>query len=485
MIALLLTIGLLPGCKKTPESPIVVGKDQTVMIERAQQTSTTTQNDPPPSVPLKERLACPERVVEELSLLDDLVTIRVDADVRIPDVDKIPVVRTHAANFTQETVTMLFNRLCGGQEMLESLRVKTKSQIEEEIISWRRSLNDPAFADSPEVLENYREIIADLEALYPTAPETITPMPCTGQLEEDIHTSRGVRYRSTYVNGYNEQTHTSFSVSNNIESISSGDGSARSGATMSFSTEAGSKNFAQHPMVPILDENSIPAEANGKLTVTPKEARQLAESILDGTDLVVREMYLTDDENLGGYDDIVSDAETYVYRVYCVRQTAGVRQSFLRGLTTTDVDGDGTAPRWFYENLVMHIGNEGLIDFDWHSPHTISETVVEDAALLSFQEIMEIFSKMLPITLDTVTAKAFYQSVDIRIDRVELEYQRIIEQNSIENGFLVPVWNFYGTRVDTEKSGETSVKYNENYDPRSFLTINAIDGSIINATRGY
>ncbi len=61
----------------------------------------------------------------------------------------------------------------------------------------------------------------------------------------------------------------------------------------------------------------------------------MAESILAGTDMVVRKIELTDDANLGNYDGKVSPAESYAYRIYCVRQTQGIAQSFfLRQLHT-------------------------------------------------------------------------------------------------------------------------------------------------------
>ena len=77
LTAFLLSLSLLilpTACQKTPESPIVVGKDQTVMLERAQSKPQMNQT-------LQKRLACPERVVEELSPINDIITIRIDADV--------------------------------------------------------------------------------------------------------------------------------------------------------------------------------------------------------------------------------------------------------------------------------------------------------------------------------------------------------------------------------------------------------------------
>ncbi len=257
----------------------------------------------------------------------------------------------------------------------------------------------------------------------------------------------------------------------------------RRSASLSYSSKESFRPYTQHPMQPILDENAVPIAAQGKLTISPKEARQLAETVLAGTDMVVRDIYLTDDENLGHYNGTVSGAESYAYRIYCVRQTAGIMQSFVRSASQTDEGMMSSS--WHYEILEMLIGNEGIIDFDWQSPHTVGEAVVEDAALLPFEEIMKIFNKMLPITLDSAAITESYQAVELDIHQIVLELQRITEQNSIENGLLVPVWNFYGTRVDTDKSGKASIDHNGVFDPQSFLTINAIDGSIIDVRRGY
>ena len=74
-------------------------------------------------------------------------------------------------------------------------------------------------------------------------------------------------------------------------------------------------------------------------------------------------------------------------------------------------------------------------------------------------------------------------STTIDIIRVSLELVRITEQNSIENGLLVPVWNFYGTKAITCDDGK---QYTEGSGvPVSLLIVNAVDGSIINTEHGY
>lgn len=307
-------------------------------------------------------------------------------------------------------------------------------------------------------------------------------------------------YQYTGVNAWEEQMQTYFTVQNNNDLqesvfrehkdengkvIGGGGMNVRRNAYLLFYNQTGQKNFTQHPMRAITDENAIPEEAKGDLSLTPAQARETVETLLEGTDMAVQALYLTDDANMGNYDGKSSTAETYVYKVYCVRQTAGVQQSFLRGMAMP-IDGSiALSPSWYYECMELLIGDEGVISLSWTSPHRIGDVVVEDAALLSFEEIISIFCRVFPITLDASYSEEIYKAVDIEIDRIVLETQRIIEQNSIENGLLVPVWNFYGVQKNTDVHGVTEIEHNGVFDPLLLLSINAVDGSIIDVHRGY
>jgi hypothetical protein len=70
---------------------------------------------------------------------------------------------------------------------------------------------------------------------------------------------------------------------------------------------------------------------------------------------------------------------------------------------------------------------------------------------------------------------------DFEINRVTLSLHRIIEQNSNESGLLVPVWSFYGKLV----TDPDDPVFRSEILGVSFLTINAIDGSIIDLYKGY
>ncbi|MBR4079345.1 MAG: hypothetical protein IKK29_03975, partial [Christensenellaceae bacterium] len=97
--AIMMFAAVFSGCQKTPESPIVVGKDQQVMIEKAEE-------ELPPEVaklPLTERYAVKEHLEKTVTELDGKLIIEVDADISVPAADKLPIVKVTPANFSQDT----------------------------------------------------------------------------------------------------------------------------------------------------------------------------------------------------------------------------------------------------------------------------------------------------------------------------------------------------------------------------------------------
>lgn len=100
--------------------------------------------------------------------------------------------------------------------------------------------------------------------------------------------------------------------------------------------------------------------------------------------------------------------------------------------------------------------------------------------MLSFTEIQDIFQKKI------IVNKADYSEygTDLKITEVRLGLARITEQNNLESGLLIPVWDFFGTATYYYETGELK-SYTESVSGKSYLTINAIDGSIIDRRQGY
>lgn len=61
-----------------------------------------------------------------------------DAEIVLPDAEKLPTVRVIPADFSQETVDRLYDYLVGDTVMYEMSSLRTKTDIEAELIDWKR-----------------------------------------------------------------------------------------------------------------------------------------------------------------------------------------------------------------------------------------------------------------------------------------------------------------------------------------------------------
>ena len=110
------------------------------------------------------------------------------------------------------------------------------------------------------------------------------------------------------------------------------------------------------------------------------------------------------------------------------------------------------------------------------NPIEASNVSDERLFLLPFDEVKDIFEQM-AITMNAVNSEeASDGNVTIDIDSVKLRYTRISEKDSFDTGLLVPVWDFIGTKTD---------QYGYEVQNAVIMSINAIDGSVIDRSLGY
>ena len=97
---------------------------------------------------------------------------------------------------------------------------------------------------------------------------------------------------------------------------------------------------------------------------------------------------------------------------------------------------------------------------------------------------MKTYEKMMVVT--NADNMEYENSRVYDIDRIVLGYARIYEPSKdAHTGLLVPVWDFFGTRkIESEYDGD-SYSDTTDYPTWSYLTINAVDGSIIDRSLGY
>ena len=172
-------------------------------------------------------------------------------------------------------------------------------------------------------------------------------------------------------------------------------------------------------------------------------------------------------EGLSGADG------TWCNRLYYARQVSGIP------VTPVSIEGAREArqtmnPVLPYEAMCLDVVKDGVHSLQWTNPIRVTEQIVEDCDLLSFDQIMDIFAAVAPLSIQHMEGEG---NNTLTVTRATLGYMCLQERGKPTSYRLVPVWDFFGIR--------TFAREYYDFHNRPWLTINAIDGTIIDRDLGY
>lgn len=485
----LLLVGTLFACEEANKaSTPSVSKDTQQMIATA---ALPTDNEAGQT--LRQTLGAPERVEENLTTQMEKYSITIAADVSVPEVDHLSVYRVNAAEFSEEFVAKAFDYFCKDVTMYDyNNHFKTKDQIQGQIDSMQRDLdrnyspNGSGDTDDSWRTE-YESEIAKLKAELSTAREDLGDPLTEAMLRTEETAGDGKQEKFEAVNTPNMPCTVEFFVRNNVQYPTDEVRYIEStNTTVAPHSEAGFY-YNDHRRVgsewyqlrDVTNENRV-----AELKMTPQEA--LAQVAAALGQLGVEQMKPLRVILAG--DAVGTDAKNYIYVVEVCRVVEGV--AVQSPYNRTYVGGLVGGKEWAYETLDVRLDDEGIVGMNWTSPLTVGAVEVERANLLPFSSILTVAKNMLPVANEPQESDLKdYKSYNIEIDRITLSLQRIPDANSIDNGMLIPVWNFYGQEhfilpYDIEvKSNDPETSVDALEEP--YLSINAIDGSVISKTLGY
>ncbi len=504
---------LLCACQPTPDEPVVIGKDNEAMIEKAKEMSepVSTGSD------LREQLGCPE--VYSVSFTDETKKINVtgEAPIILPDTDGVPLLFVEADRFSQETVSAFFNRLCGDVTMYEYPTETPKYAIRDQMEQNMReieALREKGVSDEEGELAWRLRHMEELQKALVDAPDEVELIPSDGTLhraEMTFHgkqrgtmdalsvlsepfTSNGGRHFSVY----NDADYTNDGVDTFVDEQGNVQGfNPQSGSRLTYVREGGDLlgSYASGTLIWDVTRESesdepaafpditIPGWNEPEtllLSVTPKAAREQAEALL--RECGVTEMrfdsialYTNRQPVYPEWQDAEEAYASYsperqAYSVRFLREVNSVPVEGYFGSSQSVIDGAEYGREWSYEVLEIAVDDSGILSVEWVGPLKPAEVETDHAALLPFSEIDSIFRKMLPIKYFSINSDIDFS---IRIDRVRLCLWRIIDKDSYTRGILAPVWCFYGS----VNSRET--------ERQPLLIVNAVDGSLIDPQQGY
>ena len=134
------------------------------------------------------------------------------------------------------------------------------------------------------------------------------------------------------------------------------------------------------------------------------------------------------------------------------------------------------------EFLRIVVDDGGIQGMRYKMPLEIIQTLDEDCELLSFGKIMDVARTIFP--LRHAYLESSYKDNHIRIDRITLGSMVVLSRSGSGYCEIIPVWDFFGTaEMREEKDGEVIVTWDHPY--QSLLTINALDGTIVDRSYGY
>lgn len=150
---------------------------------------------------------------------------------------------------------------------------------------------------------------------------------------------------------------------------------------------------------------------------------------------------------------------------------------------------------WDLENILLDVGKNGVLRFAWTSPSTQPVVRQAESTLLPFEEIASIADTMLPEVIvgpkETPLTQldqynGFETRMDVDITKVSLSLMRIRDKGSLQ-GTIVPVWDFWGTSdwYDAEPNDYGYQEKGMRYEYQPMLTLNAVDGTVVDRQLGY
>lgn len=458
---------LLTGCQPTPETPVVVNKADGKLEQKISQTAE-------PEV----RYEAPAEVTDTLT--KNNVTVNIDADVIIPDVPAFPVFEVKPVGFTQAQVDTVGKVLLGNKALFslpEGEKIyltkedvmgqiaKSKAQLEEVKKMSDKEFNIVFDGESREdAYAGYEERIKEWQEQYNTAPDVWgeDKLPATLEILKNDH-GEGLKVYAESDSG----DYPCFYVSNGyFEEL------GETTAYMMYEAKRSRHSVFSH----------ITQGTPKNVTLSSEDAVAQAEELLSDmgiTDMTVANTGVVDSFLEGGMSTEKDTQQCWGVRFERVMDgipVSAVIASHASDSAAPAEENTAFVPTYQPESLFVAVGDEGILGFEWSNVAEVTAKRSKNVALLPFDDVLE-------RAKNNVFYKIYAEediAVEMTINQIELSLMRIGKRDDTGTFLIVPVWDFIGDMRRTFPEGDEWLD-----NGLSFLTLNAIDGSVIDREKGY
>lgn len=483
-------IVMMAGCEKTPDEVIVKekGDGNIAAYESGEDTGDL----------LRETLGVPEHYKKESVYEDGGLIIDTDAEIIVPEVSAIDTVNVTAREGNQELIDTVTKAFFEGDKIYNgiSYTTMTKAEIEKRITILKRykaenNLDPYEYGkdENGNLYFNIDQEIEKYEGWYQDAPDDVE--------KEEVTPAFGLDYS----NGEEEDPSLDYSFYGVAETKNGNYVYHIMSDNPSISKQI---HFRISRMMEQEDSQEFSAWQDGEYVRNPEseqylsdefiknlagisyeEAKKQAEEKADrlGMDLELYDWdYAVFYHGEGGVTE--QNSTDAGYRFYFTRKISGTPVTYTMEAGGAYVSMESTEVPWGYEICNILVGDDGILEVSLDNPYVVGEVQTKNAKLMDFDSIIKIYEQMMEVSNADIAEYEGKRTFHIK--KITLGYSRIYDPlKDSFSGLLVPVWDFFGRFDAEDQEGNVVQKDSGEYSTQSFMTINAIDGTIIDRALGY
>lgn len=459
VLALLCAAMLLPGCHPTTDIAIVKPKKGVAGVKMVDEAAAGG---------VLEQVQAPKKCAMEFEDEESVVKVSIDADVSVPDVEGIRLKKTETRVFEQKDMDNLKKNLMHGSPLWR-LTESGKKEIKADVMYDRYQAEH--YASEADWIPDKKGGNSNTNLLW--GGVTVNGVDYNFLLDNNWSAQRKNVLAWLVKGGYAEEGNFSAYGADGIESP---DRAIREKEYIARAEKA----FGLRDEEPTVSESAGGAAVAGEESFITEDMWKLKASEEDlqaQADAQVRalgfqDMGLAQVRECGRYDGL---RERYCYGMEMVytRNIDGVPITYAQYRNVYD-----EMQRDYSEALSLVYDDEGLAQMIWKNPWEIYDMSEEYVFLLPFSDILQIFQR---------EAAEIYREYSawkmLFIKEIKLGYMWVPDTSTEAEGMLIPVWDFLGSVVsywmEDEKMGIGEQWGTDSSDCQSFLTVNAMDGTLV------
>lgn len=474
---------IFSACQPTPKKLVVQNKADDDLKNAIEQTAAPTEQINEQAQPTET--VKPQIIVQDTSSnASNTVTVEIDAEVINNQPDNIPVAKIKPSSYTKDEILHMIEVFFGNTELYS--RKSTKEDYDYSILQKQYQMNDSeqlqAYADIREITdlsvakENIQAAIDRAIESRSNAPEEREIIDFDTAINSDRGLNLFVKTREGFLGNVRATIMTAFNDDNNYY--------------MSRSLEDFEYIDSEYDNQEFLDAKQMAVNMVADMKIG---------NVLFGDAYIAKDFFSTDSGPYwNGREYYVFCFDTMIGGSVVDNTRTWVTPPALVDMSGKDGYEDVPAPHYDkviqYDRLEVWVEGDKIVQFKHRYPIEVTEIVNDNVAIaVDYPEAIELAKQFAYAAFIDPRGNSVESKLDIY--KIELVLVRIKEKDT-GNDIVVPVWNFCGAwlrKVNPEHEIEISFADENGWLTTRgvegasdvLITVNALDGSIIDMFNGY